>query len=84
VVLGLGILTGLLTILQQASASVSLAVAITVVLPVVFTVSWILVRPALRSPLSLPITGRRRPENIRTRGPRPYSGSSVRLSSEHG
>jgi peptidoglycan/LPS O-acetylase OafA/YrhL len=58
--LWLGSLSGLLALLQRTPTGVALAVGLAVVVPLVLAASWALVGWALRSPLTLPLTGRPR------------------------
>jgi peptidoglycan/LPS O-acetylase OafA/YrhL len=60
-VLWVGSSWGLITLLQRAPAGVTLAVGLGFVVPLVLLLSWALIGLAMRSPLTLPITGRRQP-----------------------
>jgi surface polysaccharide O-acyltransferase-like enzyme len=60
---------GLLALLQRAPAGVTLAAELVFVMPLVLLLSWAFAGLAMRSPLTLPLTGRRR-----TSGGRPSPG----------
>jgi hypothetical protein len=59
-VLWMGSSWGLLKLLQHAPGRVTLAVGLGFVVPLVLLLSWVFVGLAMRSPLTLPITGRHR------------------------
>ncbi|HEY4865148.1 MAG TPA: acyltransferase [Candidatus Dormibacteraeota bacterium] len=73
-VLWLGSSWGLLTLLQRAPASATLAVGLGFVVPLVLLLSWAFVGLAMRSPLTLPITGRRRTSGAFVAGTGPRRG----------